>query len=374
MWLTGSLFGSVEEQNSDVQDGIDLSESEINRMVFWYKGLVPIWSTDSKLDLTDAHVDHLVARFPHSFLHPGDQGNLLSYPMTKDGFLSQENPFGFEAPSSETEKLLVQTPYCMAVQVASQNGEDNHSEIQSICGMDLPIWSEPDQSELIPLALHGFGYTNLSGQFYEQPWDASVQITDFVKAYEDRYGWFGRERKFQRRIISDEGRDHDFWQVVRWIRSSSIGNETGTFDRQPYLAMERAFLESGRTFNAKAINMVMHYDLILSQSWFMLPFAVIYGVGYGLTTGFGNLPALALFWFMVLVLVGERRCRKIPDERISTFSDRFWYSMENALPLIDISHEHRAIALPREGSWFFYFQKIVGFVLVTIFVGVLTLA
>lgn len=53
---------------------------------------------------------------------------------------------------------------------------------------------------------------------------------------------------------------------------------------------------------------------------------------------------------------------------------KFWYSLENALPLVELSERHKSI--DHESQWvesWFHFQKVMGFVLATVLVGALSL-
>jgi hypothetical protein len=93
-----------------------------------------------------------------------------------------------------------------------------------------------------------------------------------------------------------------------------------------------------------------------------------------LLIGHGIYPFMVLAWFGLLVaagtVVGSYRC----STTLCRFWPRFWFSLENALPLVEpntgfraVEHEHPMV------EWFFHLQKVLGFVLATIFVGALTL-
>ena len=96
--------------------------------------------------------------------------------------------------------------------------------------------------------------------------------------------------------------------------------------------------------------------------------------------GHGLEPFRVLYWFFGLVLIGTILARwSVGDRRHDGLQGRsswarFWYSMETAVPLIDLSGNHADI---RHGNRFvenwFHFQKIAGFALSTILVGALTI-
>jgi hypothetical protein len=53
---------------------------------------------------------------------------------------------------------------------------------------------------------------------------------------------------------------------------------------------------------------------------------------------------------------------------------KFWYSLENALPLVEFSAQHNSVE--HERRWveiWFHVQKAMGFVLATVLIGALSL-
>ena len=95
--------------------------------------------------------------------------------------------------------------------------------------------------------------------------------------------------------------------------------------------------------------------------------------------GFGVYPGVALGWFLLLVGAGMVVGRASPELRERTAWTRLWYSLENALPLIEPSGRFAGITHLGPGGRstrvanFFQFQKVAGFVLATVLVGALTL-
>ena len=89
--------------------------------------------------------------------------------------------------------------------------------------------------------------------------------------------------------------------------------------------------------------------------------------------GYGVYPFRLLAWFGGLVALGWLVAFAAPA--LSGYSPlkRFWYSLENALPLVSLSNdmadvEHRGFVMH-----FFHVQKILGFLFGTILVGALSL-
>ena len=90
--------------------------------------------------------------------------------------------------------------------------------------------------------------------------------------------------------------------------------------------------------------------------------------------GFGLHPFRVLWWFGGLVVLGWAVARWCSALRPKGLADCGWYSLENALPLVELSQDHQAVR--HENVWvrsFFHFQKVTGFLLATVLVGALTL-
>jgi hypothetical protein len=81
-----------------------------------------------------------------------------------------------------------------------------------------------------------------------------------------------------------------------------------------------------------------------------------------------------LWWCAALVAVGVFVARLHGPLCRRGWTDCFWYSLENALPIVQPSRDHQKVVHddPRLRN-FFHFQKVAGFVLATILVGALTL-
>ena len=50
-------------------------------------------------------------------------------------------------------------------------------------------------------------------------------------------------------------------------------------------------------------------------------------------------------------------------------AQRYWYSFDMALPLIELNKRHEAIKLTGGVQVYFYFQKLAGFVLVSFLIA-----
>lgn len=89
--------------------------------------------------------------------------------------------------------------------------------------------------------------------------------------------------------------------------------------------------------------------------------------------GYGVYPFQALYWFILLVVLGGLLAQRSEQRSLRGWTG-LWYSLENALPLIDTTDRFKGVKHDR--AWlthFFHFQKAFGFVLATILVAALTL-
>ena len=86
-------------------------------------------------------------------------------------------------------------------------------------------------------------------------------------------------------------------------------------------------------------------------------------IGYGYNNG------IALLWFAALTLLGAWACGMSPFGRRMRAAQRFWYSFDMALPLIQLNKRHEAIKLSGGVLVYFYVHKLAGFVLASFLVA-----
>ena len=87
--------------------------------------------------------------------------------------------------------------------------------------------------------------------------------------------------------------------------------------------------------------------------------------------GYGVYPFRILWWFAGLVVAGWIVLR---FEEPQTLRDDqyFWYSLENAIPLVQLAEAHNRVQFTGWVESFFHLQKLLGFVVATVLVGALT--
>lgn len=160
-------------------------------------------------------------------------------------------------------------------------------------------------------------------------------------------------------------------ELVRWINGSSVEKY---YNPQPFKQLI-SYLEATDTIeDVKYATLMMRIHRFKNRDW-TTPGGLLAGVGdtlWGGLTLFGVYPFLAIFWFGVIVVVGAVLISKCGSEKLKS---PFWFSLENALPLIPASPEHASVVFEHSLLRnFFHFQKVAGFVLATVLVGALTLA
>jgi len=160
-------------------------------------------------------------------------------------------------------------------------------------------------------------------------------------------------------------------QLIAWLEDTNP-REKG-YDPQPYEQLAGVLDYVGMSQKADAVRYAKfeHRDLSQPGMWWE---DLLLRPASRLLIGYGVYPFRALGWFFILVAIGVIFAWNSKDTRIRSLSGAGWYSLETALPLIELSENHKSI---NHRCWWvdswFHFQKVVGFTLATILVGALTL-
>jgi hypothetical protein len=166
-------------------------------------------------------------------------------------------------------------------------------------------------------------------------------------------------------------------ELIAWIERRTAPHwprptHDQTYAPQPYMQLADALDRAGATHEARALRYGAREHkrrgpdlgwLDRAESWLSKLF-----IGYGIY------PFRVLWWFGALVVAGALVGRFSRSTMLRRFWTRLWFSLENALPLVEPQAGFRAIR--HNKPWvegFFHFQKVAGFVLATILVGALTL-
>ena len=158
--------------------------------------------------------------------------------------------------------------------------------------------------------------------------------------------------------------------LIRWIKTQrDYGN---SYDPQPYTQLAQVLESAGATAKAKAIRYAKfehkrEYDKSLNFFRRVLLTMERIFIGYGVY------PFWILGWFVGLVVVGGLLAQYSQQQSVRRWMG-LWYSLENALPLIETNERFKNVEHGR--PWlvhYFHFHKAFGFVLATVLVGALTL-
>ena len=158
--------------------------------------------------------------------------------------------------------------------------------------------------------------------------------------------------------------------LIKWIEAQRDHGQH--YDPQPYTQLAKVLDAAGATEKAKSIRYAkFEHKLDHDESMGMFRRVLLtlerYFVGYGVY------PFRALYWFFGLVLVGGLLAQCSKDASVRRWMGP-WYSLENALPLIETNERFRNVVHGHPVLvHFFHFQKAFGFVLATVLVGALTL-
>ena len=158
--------------------------------------------------------------------------------------------------------------------------------------------------------------------------------------------------------------------MVRWLEAQR--DHGGYYDPQPYTQLAHVLEAVGATDKAKAIHYARfehkrNHDTSMNAFRRGLLVLEKYFVGYGVY------PFRALYWFAGFVVLGGLLAQFSKGASVRRWMG-LWYSLDNALPLIETNERFRNVEHGR--PWldhFFQFQKVVGFVLATVLVAALAL-
>lgn len=157
-----------------------------------------------------------------------------------------------------------------------------------------------------------------------------------------------------------------------WI-AAELDHDT-VYDPQPYEQLARVLDAEGMAHKAAAVRYAMfrHRDSVTAAEapwwsvWLFRP-AARWIIGYGVY------PFWALFWFFGLVALGMVVGSYSGACELRGFWPKLWYSLENALPLVELKQAHKEIDHKNPlVDGFFHFQTVSGFVLATVLVGALS--
>ena len=166
--------------------------------------------------------------------------------------------------------------------------------------------------------------------------------------------------------MGDESAD---W-LVGWIKAQRDHGDH--YDPQPYTQLAQVLEAAGATDKAKAIRYAKFehkHDHDNSMNAFDRALLTMDKYFWG----FRLYPFEVLCWFFWLVVIGAVVAQFSKDSSVRRWMG-LWYSVENALPLIETNERFKNAEHGRPClAHFFHVQKVLGFVFATVLVGALTL-
>ena len=166
--------------------------------------------------------------------------------------------------------------------------------------------------------------------------------------------------------MGDESAD---W-LVGWIEAQRDHGDN--YDPQPYIHLAQVLEAAGATDKADAIRYAkFEHKLEHDSSMGAIQRALL--TMHRLFLGYGVYPFWLLYWFSGLVALGGLLAQRSREPSVRGWMG-VWYSLENALPLVETNERFRNVEHGR--PWLvhlFHAQKALGFVLATVLVGALAL-
>ena len=160
-------------------------------------------------------------------------------------------------------------------------------------------------------------------------------------------------------------------KLIQWIEAQ---HDHGThYDPQPYEQLAKVLRDAGAEEKAKAIRYAKFEHKSRHDNQ-MGEWESAWLEAQRLLVGYGVYPFRVLYWFGGLVGIGALLAFFSADRNVRRFPYPLWYSLENALPLIDLNHAFNSADHGKRWlSSFFHLQKLAGFLFATILVGALSL-
>ncbi len=197
--------------------------------------------------------------------------------------------------------------------------------------------------------------------------DGTWLKTDLTGLRYDRFGGLNADSWVQSANMGDA----DAETLIAWIEEAQPDHGK-RYDPQPYEQLAAALTAAGAENAAKAVRFARYEHRRTVEGtppWDRFKLGLSAWV-----IGHGVYPFYLLAWFGALVFLGVVVAYRSASQELKGFWQKFWYSLENALPLVELKEAHKAIE-HNDGlaEWVFHAQKVAGFVLATILVGALTL-
>jgi cytoskeletal protein CcmA (bactofilin family) len=230
-------------------------------------------------------------------------------------------------------------------------------------GNPNPEWGE-DASMLLRNATVGALQAEIEAWRTDKNRWLTTDLTGFTY---HRLGGFGAHRASDGMNMADAPAD----SLVEWIEQSQPDHDF-RYDPHPYTQLAEALDRAGAAAIADQVRYA-RFEHKRRAGNTPLREKIVLEIGKYLV-GYGVFPFRALYWFAGLVVCGVLIASLSRSPALRGSGAKFWYSLENALPLMELAESHKN--LNHDNGFvtgFFHAQKVLGFVLATILIGALSL-
>lgn len=151
------------------------------------------------------------------------------------------------------------------------------------------------------------------------------------------------------------------WLLENWLAKQEGFKDS--FIPQPFEQLANVLRQNGYPVNANYLMIAKLNHLRDSPRTSTLTSAGLW-LQYVLI-GYGYRNWQAFFWFIGLAALGAWVCSRSPAGREMKMSERFWYSVDIAVPVFDLDKSHATVKLTDRCAIYFYFHKAAGFILIS---------
>ena len=150
-------------------------------------------------------------------------------------------------------------------------------------------------------------------------------------------------------------RDADWY--VNWLARDS----TRSF--QPYRQLARVLASYGSDAKARKVLIAGRERQREALPWWSVEGWFLFVLNWTIGYGYGAGELYALYWALLLLLVGTVVARYQGPQRPQGERLGFWYSLDMLLPGIRLSEQHARVEISRCARYYFHFQSLAGYVL-----------
>ena len=155
------------------------------------------------------------------------------------------------------------------------------------------------------------------------------------------------------------------WFVEEWLAKHE------PYTPQPYEQLAKVLGDMGHSQEASDVLYASH-ERARERTWndghyfswlggSLLKLTIGYGYGYRYFWALG--------WVIVLVVLGAIVLRRTEEARENVERIGLWYSLEMLLPIVELRRQHYEIDLKDFAQYYFYFHKMMGFVLASFLIA-----